>query len=82
MDPSVDSKAVSVTLSPRGFRKLKQTYIGFTNADMIEAGYATSQNGSNSSYAGNVFLGWDFGNPDNDCTSKQSPNNVDFEILG
>lgn len=66
MDPSVDSKAVAVTLSPRGFRKLKQTYIGFTNADMIEAGYVTSQNGSNSSYAGNVFLGWDFGNPDNE----------------
>ena len=65
MDPAVDSKAVSVTLSPRGFRKLKQTYIGFTNADMIEADYVTSQNSSNLSYTNNTFLGWDFGNPDN-----------------
>jgi hypothetical protein len=37
MDPAVDAKAVAVTLSPRGFRKLKQTYIGFDNANMPSA---------------------------------------------
>ena len=66
MDPAVDSKAVAVTLSPRGFRKLKQTFIGFTNADMIEAGYVASQNSSNQSYSSNTFLGWDFGSLDNE----------------
>jgi hypothetical protein len=66
MDPSVDAKAVSVTLSPRGFRKLKQTYIGFTNANMPPAGYTISQNSSNLSYSSNTFLGWNFANLDNE----------------
>jgi hypothetical protein len=66
MDPSVDSKAVSETLSPRGFRRLKQTFIGFTNANMPPASYATSQNSSNLSYSNNTFLGWNFGSLDNE----------------
>ena len=66
MDPAVDSKAVAVTLSPRGFRKLKQTYVGFDNANMPSAIYSTSQNGSNLSYANSTFLGWNFGAPDNE----------------
>ena len=65
MDPSVDSKAVSETLSPRGFRKLKQTFIGFVNASMIPATYITSQNESNNSYIANKCLGWDYTSEDN-----------------
>ena len=65
MDPSVDSAAVSETLSPRGFRKLKQTFIGFTNANMPAATYVLSQNSSNNSYSSNKFLGWDFSAADN-----------------
>ena len=65
MDPSVDSAAVSETLSPRGFRKLKQTFIGFNNANMPAATYVISQNGSNNSYISNKFLGWDFSAGDN-----------------
>ena len=66
MDPSVDAKAVSVTLSPRGFRRLKQTYIGFTNANMPASAYTISQNSSNLSYSSNTFLGWNFTNADNE----------------
>jgi hypothetical protein len=80
MDPSVDSKAVSETLSPRGFRNLKQTYIGFTNANMPAPSYVTSQNDSNGSYLSNTFLGWNFGATDNANYLKAIPTSASVEI--
>jgi hypothetical protein len=80
MDPTVDSKAVSETLSPRGFRKLKQTYIGFTNANMPAPSYVTSQNDSNSSYVSNTFLGWNFGSTDNVNYLKAIPTSASVQI--
>jgi hypothetical protein len=79
MDPSVDSKAVSETLSPRGFRKLKQTYIGFTNANMPSPSYVSSQNDSNGSYLSNTFLGWSFGSTDNANYLKAIPTSASVE---
>ena len=80
MDSAVDSKAVSETLSPRGFRTLKQTYIGFTNANMPAPSYVTSQNDSNSSYTSNTFLGWNFGSADNANYLKAIPTSASVEI--
>jgi len=80
MDPAVDSKAVSETLSPRGFRKLKQTFIGFTNANMPPASYIVSQNDSDQSYVSNRFLGWDFGAVDNVNYLKAIPTSASIEV--
>lgn len=80
MDPTVDSKAVSETLSPRGFRKLKQTFIGFTNANMPPASYVVSQNDSDQSYVSNRFLGWDFGAADNANYLKAIPTSSSIEV--
>ena len=80
MDSAVDSKAVSETLSPRGFRSLKQTYIGFVNANMVAPVYSTSQNGPNNSYTSNKFLGWDFGQLDNVNYLKAIPTSASIEI--
>ena len=80
MDPSVDSKAVSETLSPRGFRALKQTFIGFINANMAAPVYSTLQNGPNNSYTSNKFLGWDFGQSDNVNYLKAIPTSASIEI--
>jgi hypothetical protein len=80
MDPAVDSKAVSETLSPRGFRKLKQTFIGFTNANMPPASYTVSQNDSDQSYVSNRFLGWDFGAVDNVNYLKAIPTSASIEV--
>ena len=73
MDPAVDSKAVSETLSPRGYRKLKQTFIGFTDANMPAGSYVISQNDSNNSFVSSKFLGWDFGAIDNSNYLKAIP---------
>ena len=80
MDPAVDSKAVSETLSPRGFRKLKQTFIGFTNANMPPASYTVSQNDSDQSYVSNRFLGWNFGAVDNANYLKAIPTSASIEV--
>jgi hypothetical protein len=80
MDSAVDSKAVSETLSPRGFRTLKQTFIGFANANMVAPVYSTSQNGPNNSYTGNKFLGWEFGQLDNVNYLKAIPTSASVEI--
>lgn len=80
MDPTVDSKAVSETLSPRGFRKLKQTFIGFTNANMPPSAYVTSQNDSDQSYVSSRFLGWDFGAVDNENYLKAIPTSASIQI--
>ena len=80
MDPTVDSKAVSETLSPRGFRKLKQTFIGFTNANMPPSSYMISQNDSDQSYISNRFLGWDFGAVDNANYLKAIPTSASIEV--
>ena len=73
MDPAVDSAAVSETLSPRGYRKLKQTFIGFSNTNMPAASYVISQNDSNDSYVSSKYLGWDFGAIDNANYLKAIP---------
>ena len=73
MDAAVDSAAVSETLSPRGFRKLKQTYIGFPNTNMPASTYVTTQTGPNNSYVSNRFLGWDFAAADNINYLKEVP---------
>ena len=80
MDPAVDSAAVSITLSPRGYRRLKQTFIGFANANMPAASYVLSQNDSNNSYVSNRFLGWDFGAADNANYLKAIPTSASIEI--
>ena len=80
MDPAVDSAAVSETLSPRGYRKLKQTFIGFANANMPPASYVLGQNDSNNSYVSSKFLGWDFGAADNANYLKAIPTSASIEV--
>lgn len=80
MDAAVDAAAVSETLSPRGFAAVKQTYIGFVNADMLAPTYTYSQNDSNNSYLSNKFLGWDFTATDNSNYLKAIPTSASVEI--
>lgn len=62
---AVADGVIAPNLSPRGFRKLKQTFVGFGTAfSMVPPAYKIQQTSGNT-YSSKVFLGWDYTNSDN-----------------
>lgn len=64
VSPKVDSLAIPVTLSPRGFRKYTQTIAGFTGNNLPPVVYKTSQD-LLGTYSNRAYLGFDFTSYDN-----------------
>ena len=80
---AVSDGVISVNTSPRGFRKVKETYVGFNVSGsairMVPPVYKTSQTSGNT-YSANVFLGWDFTSKDNANFNKSIPTEDGVQI--
>ena len=71
VDPSVETKTYSPTLSPRGFEKLKQTIIGFPGYNLPAVSYLDPSDFS--SYSARDYKGFDFTDKDNVNYLKSIP---------
>jgi hypothetical protein len=58
---------IAPNLSPRGFRKLKQTFVGFGASYNMAPPIYKIQQTSGTTYSSKVFLGWDYSNSDNNA---------------
>jgi hypothetical protein len=63
---AVEEGALSPKLSPKGFKAVNDTIIGFPNsAKLPSASFQTSSTDINGNFNTNVFLGWNFNELDN-----------------